>query len=188
MKKLIVSIIVSLVASVTVAQTNQYPNTAGTITKSGYTYKYDSPKYGEMTSTHFIQLHNASVSYLNKDLANSDGTPMTEADYFNELPYYSGRSMTDEAVDALIRGKFTAAQKAAFAVRGKAMIIEVRINPLTGRVSDVYFKFLRTDPATNIPVETYRSIELDLKEKFTITVTANGRKKNFIPFSWVPEF
>lgn len=191
MKKTIISIIASLVASVAVAQTNQYPNTSGTITKSGYTYKYDSPYHnGIGYFSYLIQLHNASVLYLNVDYANRDGSPLTEKEILEGplAPLFSGQSMTDDQVRTMINGKFTATQKATFAGNGRTLVTEVRVDSSTGKVVDVYFRFLRNGPATNIPVETYRSIELALKQTFSITVTAEGQKKNYIPFSWMLEF
>jgi hypothetical protein len=189
MKRIIISIVLSLIAIVVMAQTNYYPNITGTITKSGYSYKYRNFKLASgKEQPNILFLYNSSVLFLDKPVANKDGTPLTEREELRGSPYplFSGQSMTDEQVDAMIMGKFSSAQKAT--LTGKSFIVDAMIDTSTGKVSDVYFIFFRNYPFVNIPVETYRSIELALKEKFTVTVTAEGRRKNYIRFHWSPDF
>lgn len=189
MKTTIISIIVSLVATVAVAQTNQYPNASGTITKSGYTYKYRYPKYaGGKDFTSRILLYNSLVSYLDVEYGNRDGTPLTEREELrgSPTPLYSSQNMTIDDLKAMVYGKFTFQQRAT--LRGKTIIVELRMDTSTGKVGDVYFNFSRNYPFMNIPVDTYRTVELTLKQNFAITVTAEGRKKNYIRLSWRQEF
>jgi hypothetical protein len=165
------------------AQTNYYPNTTGTITKSGYTYKYRNFKLGSGTELpDRLKLYNSSVMFLDKEIVYKDGTLKP----LRPPRPYSGQNMTDEQVETMIIGKFSSAQKATLG--GKFLWIEGLVDSATGRIVDVYFTFGRNTPFVNIPVETYRSIELALKEKFTVTVSAEGKKWNYIHFSWSPDF
>ena len=97
-------------------------------------------------------------------------------------PDYSSRSLTRLQVISMVDGLFSAQQKAA--IKGEVMGINVRFNPSTGKIADVYFSFRRNGPFANIPVETYRSIELALKQNLTLTVTDAGRRLNYIPMYW----
>jgi hypothetical protein len=183
MKKIIISLILSLTAIVAMAQTNYYPNTTGTITKSGYTYKYRNFKMAsgkELPDK--LKLYNSDVRFLDKEIVYKDGTLMP----LRTPSPYSGESMTKEQVETMIIGKFTFAQKATLG--GKFLWIEGLVDTSTGRVVDVYFTFGRNTPFVNIPVETYRSIELAIKQQFTVTVSAEGLRRNYIHFSWSPDF
>jgi len=189
MKKVIISVILSFVVATVAAQTNYYPNASGTITKSGYSYKYEYPKYaGGKDFTGMILLYNSSVSYHNVEYVNKNGAPLTEKEVFDGpiSPLFSGQSMTKSQLEVLVYRKFSSAQKTS--LRGKSIIIGLRVDTSTGRVADVFFEFIRTEPFMNIPVETYRAVELALKQSFTVTVTAEGRKKNYIRLSWIQEF
>jgi hypothetical protein len=153
MKRIIISIALSLTAATVAAQTNYYPNTAGTITKSGYTYKYGNFKLGSGTELpNDLKLYNADVRFLNKEIVYKDGTLKP----LRPPRPYSGQNMTNEQVENMIIGKFTSTQKATLV--GGFLWIEGLIDTSTGRVVDVYFTFGRDTPFVNIPVETYRSI------------------------------
>jgi hypothetical protein len=182
MKKLIISLVLSLVAVAAMAQTNYYPNTTGTNTKSGYTYKYRNMKLAGKDWPSHLKLYNADVRFLDKEIVYKDGTLKP----LRPPRPYSGQSMTDEQVKTMIIGKFTFAQKATF---GKgSLFVEGLVDTSTGRVVDVYFTFGRNSPFVNIPVETYRNIELAIKQQFTVTVSAEGLRWNYIHFSWSPDF
>ena len=78
MKKIIISLIMSLVVATVEAQTNYYPNTTDTIAKSGYTYKYENaPGFDEPGQSVSLQLYSAASIYLNVEWAYKDGTRMS---------------------------------------------------------------------------------------------------------------
>jgi hypothetical protein len=215
MKKIIyITIILSLLATTAMAQdkssanaltppettpitgpggANYYPETSGTITKSGYTYKYRNPKYTgieytgiELSSS--VELYNATNSFLDVEWAYKDGSPLPGEKILGKVKThdFTAASQTIGQTWAMVDGVFTTSQKNMLA--GKSMIISVRFNPATGTISDVYFEFFRNDPFVSIPVETYRSVELALKQNLTITVTDDGRKLNYIQLFWEQEF
>ncbi len=73
MKKTIISLILSLIVATVAAQTNQYPGTTGTITKSGYTYKYRNLKIHESEIPSILVLYNAANPYLDVNWRHRDG-------------------------------------------------------------------------------------------------------------------
>lgn len=178
-----------LVAAMAIAQTNQYPGATGTISKSGYAYKYrNAPGFDGPGTSVLLELYNSASTYLDVEWAYADGTGVPMAKLLGEdsTPDFSSVSQTFNQTFAMVNGCFTSQQKSL--LNGKRMIINVRFNPATGRVADVSFTFFRDEPFANIPVETYRSIELALKEELTITATAEGRRLNYIEFVWEQEF
>jgi hypothetical protein len=200
MKKLIfISIILSLAVTTTMAQEtkdanapltiettpvgepNFYPDDSGIFTRVGYTYKYrNDPE----TSWPIVQLYNASTTYLDMEWGYKDGSKISLKKFMGEdkTPDYSSRSLNALQRKSLVDEFFTTEQKAAF--KQHILSIDVRFNPSTGRIADVYFSFNRNSPFASVPVDTYRSIELALKQYFTLTVTDAGRKLNFIPMHW----
>lgn len=191
MKKLIISFILSIMAVVAMAQTNYYPNASGVISKSGYTYKYRNGIIADVEAPSTIDLYNASTAYLDMKWQHKDGTPLTarEAQGAERDPYYfSYSSMNYDQLRSLVAGYFTSQQKATLGAKGNSMIITARINPDTGKVADVYFFWSRNELFMNIPVETFRSIELAIKQRLTITSTAAGRRFNYCEFIWEQKF
>jgi hypothetical protein len=205
-KTIFISIILSLCATAAMAQsakhttpgpviiddpipTDYYPGTTGTITRSGYTYKYRNAKIENTEIPVMIELYNVANPYFDVKRGHKDGTPLTYEELMGEIPgseYVSNSSQTIAQTLAMVNNCFTAQQKTM--LKDKTMIIELRTDPSTGKVADVYFSFFRNYPFVNIPVETYRSIELALKQNFTVTVTARGRKMNYLQLVWEQEF
>jgi hypothetical protein len=186
MKKTIMSIIMSLVATIVVAQTSYYPGDTGTVTKSGYTYKY-RPILGLAIGS--IELYNASNTYLDVEWAHRDGSHLSTAelsDLYDDSYYYSQSSMTNDQLLNLAMGYFTAQQKTT--LKGSWIGIDVQVDTVTGKVTDVSFLGTRNSRFVTIPVETFRSIELAIKERLNITATAEGRKFNYVRFSGDLEF
>jgi len=68
------------------------------------------------------------------------------------------------------------------------MIITCRVDTSTGKVADVYFSFFRMQPFVYIPIETYRSVELALKQQMSYTMTTEGRRQNYLNIVWTQSF
>jgi hypothetical protein len=189
MKKVVILFILSLVAVAAMAQTNQYPNPSGTITKSGYTYKYRNGIISGVEVATRIELYNASSKFLDVPWTYKNGAQKSEGEalgYYQESYYYNYRSQTYDQLRSIVAGLFTSQHKTM--LKGSTMLVVALVDPSTGKVVDVYFSFRRSYPLMNIPVEIFRSIELAIKEKLTITATANGRKFNYLDFSWQQQF
>jgi hypothetical protein len=168
--------------------TNYYPNTSGTLTRSGYTYKYRNYKAGNVEVTGMIELYNAANPYLDVKWGYKDGTQMSfeKAMGKTNIPEFTESSQTIAETLAMVKECFSTYQKTL--LRGKSMGITVRFDSSIGTIADVYFDFFRDDTFVNIPVETYRSVELALKQNLTITVTDEGRRMSYILLYWNQEF
>lgn len=170
------------------AQTNYYPNATGTITKSGYTYKYrNEGNYSQGVSA-LLELYNAATIHLDVERGYRDGSQMSleKALWKDKVPEFSTASQTVEQTLAMVDVLFSTQQKVS--LKGNVMLITARINPSTGKIADVYFVFFRESPFANIPVETYRSIELALKQRLSVTPTAEGRRMNYTELYWEQKF
>lgn len=169
---------------------NQYPSVSGNIVRSGYTYKYRNDIIGNVEAPSRVELYNASNKYVDVEWGYTDGTKATFEELMGQVP--SSEYITDNSSQtigqtlAMVDEQFTSQQKNT--LRGKSMIVSIRFNPSTGRIVDVYFSFLRDSPFVNIPVETYRNIELALKQNFTVTMTAKGKRLRYMMLFWEQEF
>ena len=190
MKKTIISIIISFAVVTVAAQTNQYPGATGTISRTGYSYKYRNGIIAGVEVANRIELYNAAcTTYLDVKRAHKDGSKLSEGEalgYHKDSYYFGYSSMTYDQLRALVDGCFTPQQMNS--LKSSTMIIDARLDPMTGKVVDVYFSFRRDYPLVNIPVETFRSIELAIKQQLTITATAAGKKFNYLEFMWQQKF
>jgi hypothetical protein len=168
--------------------TNYYPNTSGTITMSGYTYKYRNDRVGEVEVSSRIELYNVASSFLDVKWGYKDGASMSFEKQMGKdnTPDFTSASQTIAQTLEMVKGLFSTSEKNL--LRGKSMLITVRFNSSTGTIADVYFDFFRDSPFVNISVETYRSVELALKQNLTIAVTDEGRRLNYISLFWSQKF
>ncbi len=151
---------------------------------SDYIYKYRN----RGVNSNRIELYNAVTSYFDTEWGHKDGTPLTPEEAAG-LPfsyYYSYRSHTTNELRAIVEACFTSEQKAA--IKGNSLVIDAPVNPSTGKIEDVYFRFDKNSSFMNIPIETFRSIELTLKQKVTVKATSEGKKMNYFPFLWRQDF
>jgi hypothetical protein len=189
MKRIIISLILSLVVVAAMAQTNQYPGTTGTITKSGYTYKYrnDQIFVGEEYPD-MLELYNTANRFVDVERGYKDGSKMSFEKFMGEddTPEFSSASQKYNQTLAMVDACFTSQQKAM--LKGEKMSVWARFDTSTGKIAGVHFTFFRNGPFMKIPVETYRSIELALKQNLTITPTAEGRRLNYIQLYWSQQF
>jgi len=189
MKKTIISIIVSLaVITTAAAQTNYYPKTEDTISKSGYAYGYRSEKTGGVVHKSRLEIFNMDNRYLDVEWRRKDGSKPSYEDQFatDEFPHSSTSTMTGDQFSSLINNCLSAQQKAL--LKGSFIDVICRVDTSTGKVADVYFSFFRLQPARYIPVETYRSIELAIKQKLSFTMTAEGQRMNYMEILWKQMF
>ena len=65
--------------------------------------------------------------------------------------------------------------------------VRMIVNTSTGKVDEVFFRFMYNDPFITVPVSTFRKLELELKEKIWFTITPAGKKLKFIQRGWMQE-
>lgn len=159
------------------SQTDYYPNTLGTINKGEYTYKYtlDNGR---------ISLFNVNNKYIDCKWGFKDGSKMTEEVYFGRTPTIVKDNWTKPLAYSIVNDAFSIDQKSL--IKGNSLMTEINIDPITGNI-DVTFSFLDNTAYRNIPIETYRKIEVALKEKIQFTMTDIGKKLNYGIVVWSQE-
>ena len=84
-----------------------------------------------------------------------------------------------------MKNAFSAAEKKR--VKGKKVGVTMTMDPASGKIIEVDFDFLNSNPFATIPVSTYRKIELNLKSQIWFTATEIGKELKFIKISWNQE-
>ena len=155
------------------AQTYYY-NESKTFPEDGYAYQCD------VHPSNFVTLYNANDVYTYQDIYYQDGS----------LYRYNGlnspledNNWTDSKCISIVNNAFSSTEKNR--VEGKILSIVLIISPQTGRVIEVYFKFLKNNAFATIPVSVYREIELNLKRDVWFTPTEEGKKLKYIMNAWV---
>ena len=68
-------------------------------------------------------------------------------------------------------------------------ILALYANSETGVIENVDFEFVKSDPYATASVSVYRKVEVGIKQKLRLVLTAEGRKLNYL-FCWnnlIPE-
>ena len=156
---------------------NYYPGESGVVEGDGYIYEYE-PLLGGV-----IELYNSDSHFVGEDMTYDGSTKIPEGTML-----YTSLSVTNDEMMALVADQFSDEQKSMLAKH--KLIIELRVDPQTGRVADVIFSFFNASiiPFTRIPVDVYRRVELALKENMIFTPTAESRRMNYFSFIWPQRF
>ena len=154
MKRTVLFLLV-LLGSVSMSHAqNYYPGESGVVKGDGYVYEYE-PFLGGV-----IELYNSDSRFVGEEMTYDGSTKIPEGTML-----YTSLSVTNDELMALVADQFSDEQKSMLAKH--KLIIELRVDPQTGRVADVIFSFFNAPviPFTRIPVDVYRRVELALKEK-----------------------
>lgn len=153
---------------------NYYPGSSGSVNAGGFTYFYRTTLGGN------IQLYNSinrftdvewNAPQVNENLSLGIGR-IIELDTWSRPNAY-----------AIVNNAFSPAQKAL--VQGdRRLWTNLRIDPASGRIVDVFFEFYRTSPFVNIPPEVYASIENGLKRRLWYNITPDAKKFNYVIRNW----
>lgn len=171
-KNIIITILLSLYGlCISFAQNNtNYYLESKTFTREDYTYQCDVPPYK------LIKLYNKGNQLVYQDMTYKDS-----GNIFDGLAI-EGPSDMYRKMESIINGAFTEEEAATFNVN---LGITLYLNPQTGDVMEVCFDFLNQSPYSNIPVERYRNLELQLKSELKFTPSEIGRQLNFIRYYWM---
>ena len=171
-KNIIIPILLSLYGlCISLAQNNtSYYLESNTFTREDYTYQCDVPPYK------LIKLYNKGNQLVYQDMTYKDS-----GNIFDGLAI-EGPSDMYRKMESIINGAFTEEEAATLNVN---LGITLYLNPQTGDVMEVCFDFLNQSPYSNIPVERYRDLELQLKSELKFTPSEIGRQLNFIRYYWM---
>ena len=154
------------------AQTNYY-TTSKTFYENGYTYRCDLCASGR------VELYNVSNKWIGQYPSyKSTGELFVMPDEGVQLTTTASWLANEEKCKSIINATFTDAQKQT--VTNEELAIIMYINTETGKIDDVYFRFLSDRPYAYIPVSVYRNIEVAIKENIQEVLTDEGKKLNFI--------
>ena len=162
-------IVLSISVFYTLSANAQCLYTAGqTIAGNGYTYKCDTDWGG------FI-LHNTDNVWAMTEQKYKDGSRLKGTDVRNGF-VCSADAFSQ--ISNAIRSKFTSEQ--IDLARGEILVMDIFINSNSGKIDGVNFMFNSFKNAwCRIPVDTYRSIEVMLKNTYTFNITDLGKNFNY---------
>ncbi len=171
MKRIILIFILILNIAFVKAQTYYY-DVAGELSVENAAYVCKRTSYGLVT------LHNNHITY-GQDCAqiyNDTKKPVDDSTEPSEPWLIDDKQMYHEcdSIWLAITAPYVSKEKA------KRTIIELYIDPQSGKIADVIFEFLDRDAVATMPPAVYRKVELLLKEKLNFKVTAAGKKVNYI--------
>jgi hypothetical protein len=173
-KKIILSISILLLTVNAVAQTNQYPAT-GTIQGNGFTYQAD-------VMGGIVILYNRT-NQLTGDLkwGLKDGSIIYDDFWAGDDIFTNNDDVIRNQMTTIVSNALSTAERQR--VGRNELDLTLRINPETGVISEVEFRFDTDNPFATIPVSVYRTIEVNLKNQLRFTVTEKGRRLNYIFYS-----
>ena len=157
------------------AQTYYYDVTK-TFNEDGYCYQCDVLKGAK-----FVTLYNKENKFTHVDQINkATGEQTSIAESRKRM--LEDDSWTKPKCFSIVNNAFSTIEKQR--VKDKSFTVVLYINPDTGKISDVEFRFLSISPYATIPVNVYRKIEVDLKENIWFIPTIEGKKRNYIMLFW----
>ena len=167
------------VISGAMAQTYYY-NKSTTFKQTGYTYRCNTLNWG------YVTLSNADNIYTDANFMYKDGSPVTDTKILQgDVTLIADDNWTKQKCMSIVDNAFSTAEKAR--IKGESFMVIMTIDPDTGKVIEVDFKFYRNEPFATIPVTTYRKIEQNLKNQVWFTITPTGKQLKFIKRGWMHE-
>lgn len=172
--KPIITIIIAICALKISAQENYYKSTK-TFHENGYTYQCDV-----QDDSDFITLYNKDnkLTYVDK-IFKSTGEQVSMLDNNVE---FEEENWTRPKCFSIVNNAFSDIEKRK--LKGARFTIVMYIDPNSGKVSEVKFRFASFQPYATIPVSVYRTIEIELKKNIWFTPTEYGKKMNYIYIGW----
>ena len=169
--KTLLTLLSILVCTNILAQTNYYTSSK-TFTENGYTYQCD------VRGSKMVTLYNEDNKFTyEKQVYKDTGKPFVMPDY-DIIEVIGDDTKMSAKYYSIIKNSFSLEQKQKLS--GSELLVTMIINTTTGKVDEVYFEFHSQDPYATIPVSVFRTIELELKKNIWFSVTAEGRKLNYI--------
>ncbi len=155
-------------------QTYYYSSTKS-FNESGYTYQCDVLKK-------HVTLYNKSNKYTYVDQVDRYTNKLISISE-NRAKLMEDDTWTKPKCYSIVNGAFSYVEKQR--LKEYKILIIMYINPDTGKVVEVKFRFTSTDPYATIPVSVYRKIETELKEKIWFIPTDEGKRRNYIICGWM---
>ena len=176
--RLLVTIILLFVVQYIMPQINYYPSTK-TFYEDGYVYQCDLDETGRVT------LYNKDNRNTYTRYANKDGTRVPSDVLLGRVQLIEDDNWTRRKCGEIANNVFSSSERVN--VANGEYFVRLIVNTFTGKVDEVFFRFMYNDPFVTVPVSTFRKLELELKEKIWFTITPAGKKLKFIQRGWMHE-
>jgi len=176
--RLLVTIILLFVVQHMMPQINYYPSTK-TFYEDGYVYQCDLDESGMLT------LYNKDNRFTYARYANRDGTRVSDDVLLGRVQLIEDDNWTRRKCGEIANNVFSSSERVN--VANGEYFVRLIVNTFTGKVDEVFFRFMYNDPFVTVPVSTFRKLELELKEKIWFTITPAGKKLKFIQIGWMQE-
>lgn len=176
MKTIIVFISFVCCIQPVLAQTYYY-DVDKTFQEDGYTYQCDV-----LEGAKFVTLYNKENKLNHVDQVIKGTNQVVEELY---TPFLEEDNWTRSKCRDIVNNSFTAGEKQR--LKGREITITMYISSETGRIINVEFQFISTNPFATIPVSVYHKIETELKKSIWFIPNAEGKKVNYIFRGWRQE-
>lgn len=176
MKPIVILIGMICYTTSTLAQVNYYITTKF-FDENGYTYQCDVQR------SRRVLLYNKEnelthTKWVFKDTGKEPLFPYNIDDVKDD-------TWTKRKCYSIVNNAFSVAEKQRR--RGEELGICMYIDSNFGKVIEVDFTFLASNPFATIPISVYREIEVELKKNIWFTTTAEGKRMNYLVRTWRQE-
>ena len=178
MQKVLITILTFLLYGTLTAQTNYYTTTK-TFYEDGYVYQCDLDESGMIT------LYNKDNRFTYTHYANRDDTRVSSDILLGKVQLIEDDNWTRRKCSEIANNVFSATEREK--VASEEYDVNMIVDTSTGIVIEVFFCFLSDDPFSEIPVTTFRKLEMELKEKIWFTISPEGKKLQFLRIGWMQE-
>lgn len=149
-----------------------------TIQMSGYSYICDTLEVFNQINIYNLQNHPGRG-----DVVYADTGKYPEGSPFNVKKKFTGLTDSQKTqLRKIVNDCFTVEQ--ANLLGGSRMKIALNISTPDGIITDVYFSIHMLSHYTQIPIEVFRNIEVQLKEQIVFNLTEEGRRLNYCYLAW----
>ena len=150
-----------------------------TIQMNGYAYICDTRRVFDEINIYNLQNHPGRG-----DIVYADTGKYPEGSPFKVKKKFVGLTDSQKTqLRKIVNDCFTVEQ--ANLLGGSKMKIALNIATPSGIITDVYFTIHRLSNYTQIPIDVFRNIELQLKEQVVFNLTEVGRRLNYCYLAWV---
>ena len=149
-----------------------------TLYMENYTYVCDT-----ISVFDFVNLYNIQNHPGRGDVKYKTGEPLLDL-FGYDTEHLVVPTELNNKMGAIVDDAFTIEQ--AECLNGEEFWITLNVSSTTGKITDIYFAYDLTVSSKyrSIPIDVFRTIELQLKEQIVFELTEEGRKMNYCLLAW----
>jgi hypothetical protein len=174
--KIILLLAVSLFFIANIQAQTYYYNTSKTFSENGYTYKCDVTDWKKVT------LYNKNNKYTYAEQTHKDGSYLTIEEQLDRNPTVENDNWTRQYRENVVNSALSPSLRER--VKNHRLIVTMIVDPSSGNVIEVYFKFGSIQGYATVPVSVYRQIETEIIKNVWYIPTEKGKNLNYIMLSW----